>query len=249
MSALSSNEAEQGNNVEVSEDKVEVEVGDEVVEKEEEDSDEEDRETCESGLSAFAMAALNEYLAESTEAVDSLKLPAEDFKMSQFWFDEDSREMLAREALRAPLPDVTAERPRRNIALISAPSVWYTVEELRKSEGYDASVVVMEIDHRFESSMGAEFVYFDYNCVSDIPKELHGTFDYIMCGPPYVSTECVDKYLDAFKLLARHPKSPCSFVLGAILEDEFLERGFKMNDMEIKYSSKFCTPMRYYCNY
>lgn len=66
------------------------------VEKEEaeEDGSDEEKETCESGLSSFALAALNEYLAESTEAVDSLKLPAEDFKMSQFWFDEESREIL-----------------------------------------------------------------------------------------------------------------------------------------------------------
>jgi EEF1A lysine methyltransferase 1 len=224
-------------------------VKDENDEEEEEDNDE--LLSCENELSAFAMAALNQYLTESKGIVNELELPAENFKLSQFWFDEPSREMLAREALNAPLPDrqgAAADEPRR-IALVSAPSIWYTIEALKKSEGFPASVMVLDIDPRFESSIGDEFVLFDYNHAADIPAALHGTFDYMICAPPYVSIECIDKYIAAFKLLARHPNSPTAFVIGSIMEDAFAERGFGMKDMEIHYSSKFCTPMRYYCNY
>eukprot|EP00615_Pteridomonas_danica_P006866 CAMPEP_0114374686 /NCGR_PEP_ID=MMETSP0101-20121206/35810_1 /TAXON_ID=38822 ORGANISM="Pteridomonas danica, Strain PT" /NCGR_SAMPLE_ID=MMETSP0101 /ASSEMBLY_ACC=CAM_ASM_000211 /LENGTH=216 /DNA_ID=CAMNT_0001528567 /DNA_START=32 /DNA_END=679 /DNA_ORIENTATION=+ len=194
-------------------------------ENEDEDDDNE-LLSCESELSSFAMAALAEFRLENKiEEEDTSNIPKEDFGMSQFWWDDESSDMLAREAFSAPLPTQTAasedekDFPRR-VCLMSSPSIWYAVERLKKSEdGFNLDATVLDID---------PFVMYDYtNDLTEIPKELHGQFDYLVCAPPYMSTECVDKYLAAMDILAKHSKTPRAFVISSILEEAMIERGFK----------------------
>ena len=173
-------------------------------------------------------------------------------------WDDASSDVLAREALDVPLPpqeaaaadDSGGDSAPRRVALLSAPSVWYGLERVLAERGGKASVSLLEYDRRFEASAGPSYVFYDYNSPEAIPPELHRTFDYILAGPPYVALPCIDRYLEAFELLAKSPRTPRAIVIGATLEEGMAKRGYTLvEDVELAYRSKFCTPMRLYRKY
>ena len=237
---------------------------------EENESDDSDTErgpinfsALEDALSPATLAALRSHVAEQAETLDdgdSQQLPSEDFGMSQFWWDDDSSERLAMEAVHTPTGDgVALANSKKMIAILSAPSVWFGLKRAQSAAtvegGADQSPIcqaeatLLEYDKRFgeASSAGASFVYYDYAAPEALPPHLHKSFDYLFAGPPYVSEACIDKYLAAFDLLARHPNTPRALVIGASLEDALAARGFIMDEgFELGYQSKFCTPMRLY---
>ena len=168
----------------------------------------------------------------------------------------------------------SSTREPRKIGILSAPSVWLALQRLLARGANDVSELspnvsvafnagisasarddrhfLLEFDKRFASAaQGAfEFAFYDYSNLSTVPAELHGSCDYLLAGPPYISTPCIDLYIQAFDLLARHPDTPRAIVIGASLEEALAERGFVVaDDIELSYQSKFCTPMRLYRKY
>mmetsp|Transcript_89310 Transcript_89310/g.172994 ORF Transcript_89310/g.172994 Transcript_89310/m.172994 type:complete len:332 (+) Transcript_89310:14-1009(+) len=218
--------------------------------------------------------------ASSPQLVDTnsppeMVLPVENFGMSQFWWDDESAERLGEELIKVAQESRLAtaiavaetssnggggsdwqessKQPLR-LAILSAPSVWFGIHRLLAAKEpairAEFEVTLFEFDHRFASSAGASFTFFDYNELSDLPAEMAGSFDGMLAGPPYVSATCIDKYIEAFDVLARSTASPRSIVIGATLEEALAERGYDMaDDMVLSYQSKFCTPMKLFRKY
>lgn len=47
------------------------------------------------------------------------------------------------------------------------------------------------------------FVFYDFNDLSTLPQEMHGTFDLLVVDPPFIVKEVWEKYAAAVKLLAK----------------------------------------------
>ena len=153
-------------------------------------------------LSPETMAALRSHLIQADAAASadelaeaSFTMPSEDFRMSQFWWDEASSDLLAREAM------ATAAAPRC-LGVLSAPSVFLAVERFAAVGGELAEVaaatkpLLLEYDRRF-ASKGEAFVYFDFNDLASIPERLKGSCDYLVAGLPYFSVDCIEKYSES----------------------------------------------------
>lgn len=199
-------------------------------------------------LSPGALAALREHVSAKDEAnalasegsVETL--PTEDFGMSQFWWDDPSAEALGQEAL---------DTGARSVAVLSAPSVYNGLQRLlrRRPEAHPGvRVKLLEFDARFEATAGSDFHQYDYAALEALPSELHGSFDYLLAGPPYMSLSCLDEYLRAFDLLgARGADTPASFVASCTLQEPLQERGLVMvEEFKPGYQSKLSNPMRLY---
>ena len=256
----------------------------------------------EGALSPAALAALRCHVDEKISAGSVGGMPAEDFGMSQFWWDDASSDALGREALRelrrldqpAAGPgqgagDTGAEgapRRKRRIGVLSGPSVWFGLDRLlsgassqepaaRDAHPFGAAaaaltaasdpavsadpahatkpwgpeeveVVLLEFDKRFGAACGGAYHFYDYNDpIGTLPHALHGSCDYLVAGPPYVSDGCIGKYEEAFDLLAATGNTPRAIVIGASLEEALARRGYTMDEhLTLAYKSKFCTPMR-----
>lgn len=201
-------------------------------------------------LSESTLAALRQFVTEKEieevpeSAEEMISLPKENLGMSQFWWDDASSDQLAKEAIDAAIQTTGKAR----IVILSAPSVWFAMQRIQRPEGLELDVRLFEYDRRFEQTAGESFVYFNFNDLDTVPSELHGTCDFVISGPPYVSTDCVDKYVRAFELLARDAQTPQAMVIGATLEDHLTgQHDFTVaDDFDAGYQSKFCTPMLLY---
>ncbi|EXV06205.1 N6-adenine methyltransferase [Metarhizium robertsii] len=152
-------------------------------------------------LSAHALAALAEFNAErdahqskfeelKAQAEDDAQLSmtafTEDWNESQFWYSEETAEVLANELLEA-------SNPKTRIGVVSAPSVFVALRNiLRKLPASDRpKIVLLEHDPRF--GVFSEFVYYDFQQPLKLPNELKGSLDCIICDPPFLSEDCQTK--------------------------------------------------------
>lgn len=163
-------------------------------------------------LSADTFAALQEFYDEQearenekravpTACTDddgeiSIDSFGEDWQLSQFWYDDKTADLLARECLRQ-LPD------QGSVACISCPTVYFALRRhLMKTGDSVGSVKLFEFDKRF-SRVGKDFVFFDYKVPLDIPRELRERFDLVFADPPFLSEECLTKTAVTIKFLAK----------------------------------------------
>lgn len=169
-------------------------------------------------LSADTLAALQAHMAvqdvmkaEEGEEGTAAAAPgggglvSEDFGLSQFWYDDETQKTLAREVLKGAAGG--------KAAVISAPSVMNGIQ-LLKSKGWsfdaggEATVFIFEYDRRFDEAYPESFVYYDFNSPADVPEELKSSVDYILMDPPYLNSECVSKFLQTAKIIARRSRKP-----------------------------------------
>ncbi|KAF7709369.1 EEF1A lysine methyltransferase 1 isoform X1 [Silurus meridionalis] len=200
-------------------------------------------------LSDAALAALHEFYAEN-EAGDSAHRDSytvgaikEDWRMSQFWYSDETATRLAEEAIQQ------AGKQGR-IACISAPSVYQKLKQL-ESENVDGShcvsAVLLEFDRRF-TAYGDEFIFYDYNNPLCLPEDvLPQSFDIVIADPPYLSEECLSKVAVTVKYLT---KSKILLCTGAIME----EHARKLMDVKIcsylpKHNHNLANEFRCYVNY
>ncbi|MCJ8732413.1 hypothetical protein PDJAM_G00211130 [Pangasius djambal] len=200
-------------------------------------------------LSAAALAALQEFYAENeaghSALTHSYTLGAikEDWRMSQFWYSEETATRLAEEAIQQ-----AGEQGR--IACISAPSVYQKLKQL-ESENVDgshcASAVLLEFDRRF-AAYGDEFIFYDYNNPLCLPEDvLPQSFDIVIADPPYLSEECLSKVALTVKYLTKNKILLCT---GAIME----EHAGRLMDVKIcsylpKHNHNLANEFRCYVNY
>ncbi|XP_061696943.1 EEF1A lysine methyltransferase 1 isoform X2 [Syngnathoides biaculeatus] len=172
-------------------------------------------------LSAHTLAALLDFYEESraedtggdnSKPEDHFAVGAvgEDWRMSQFWYTDDTATRLAEELLHQ-----AGEGGR--IACVSAPSVYQKLKQLSGPVGGDsASVALLEYDRRF-SIYGDDFVFYDYNePLAPAERGLApGSFDVVLADPPYLSEECLTKVAQTVKYLSKGKVLLCT---GAIME-------------------------------
>lgn len=190
-------------------------------------------------LSESALSALLEFQAEQREQqenfqklydaaedrFDTTKEPTpikkiedfqEDWNLSQFWYNKETSDTLANEALLAAKIDLnnleelgTDLDQQKKIVIISAPSAYSSIlrilddvknhcdDNLRakisqKIEILLDRIYLFEFDSRFKF-LAKKFVHYDYNKPLFVPKELKGQFDVFIVDPPFLSKECHTK--------------------------------------------------------
>uniref|UniRef100_UPI00358FC356 EEF1A lysine methyltransferase 1-like isoform X1 n=1 Tax=Myxine glutinosa TaxID=7769 RepID=UPI00358FC356 len=164
-------------------------------------------------LSPFTLAALNDFYQEKLFKQDHGGVE-EDWHLSQFWYTSDTSLRLAREAL-------SSAGPAGRIACISSPSVYFKLKDLQKFTRPDISLSLLEFDQRFLTTVGNDFVFYDYNKPLMLPAGLPcHSYDVVLADPPYLNEECLTQVAKTIQLLAKDKIILCT---GSILKNKCKE--------------------------
>ncbi|XP_056292355.1 EEF1A lysine methyltransferase 1 [Pseudoliparis swirei] len=160
-------------------------------------------------LSSHALAALQEFYSESGARTGPDRFTVgeveEDWRMSQFWYSDETATRLAEELVRE-----AGEGGR--VACVCAPSVYQKLKQGSVLGSDRVAAVVLEFDRRF-AAYGDDFVFYDYNepLALDAPR----SFDVVLADPPYLSEECLSKVSQTVKHLSKGKVLLCT---GAVME-------------------------------
>ncbi|KAJ4825413.1 hypothetical protein Tsubulata_030907 [Turnera subulata] len=159
-------------------------------------------------LSSHALAALKEFLEEqqqqnhpSPPVVDQtaeseggetagggkVALVAEDWRLSQFWYDPLTAETVAKEVISLLSQNKNSNsnsNSTNRAACISCPTLYAYIKNIEPN----ACTQLLEYDNRFEQ-YGAEFTFYDYNQPQDLPAELKHAFQVVVADPPYLVSQ------------------------------------------------------------
>ncbi|XP_074662303.1 EEF1A lysine methyltransferase 1-like isoform X2 [Tubulanus polymorphus] len=161
-------------------------------------------------LSAATLAALQQFytekqVQESQDIEDATSMPSEDWQLSQFWYEDDTSEKLAKEAIA-----VAGEHGK--IVCLSSPSVYKKLKELNPVVD---SITLLEYDKRF-AKYGQDFIFYDYNEPCRLPSNLQGQVDIVVADPPFLTDVCLEKVKQSIEFMAKDKIILCT---GAIMED------------------------------
>jgi len=202
----------------------------------------------ETTLSAHTLAALQEFLFEQEEQERKLRdahhlqdeskdvTITENWELSQFWYDDKTAEILAKEA-------IYAAGSNGRIACISAPTAYRKIKEL-KPETCD--VICLEFDERFKV-FGKDFVFYDYKEPLKLAPELREQFDVVIADPPFLSEECLTKMALSMKYLSKKNLILCT---GAIMED-LAQKLLKLKTCKVqpRHANGLQNKLLFYTNY
>ncbi|KAF6717034.1 Protein-lysine N-methyltransferase N6amt2 [Oryzias melastigma] len=200
-------------------------------------------------LSAHTLAALQEFYEETGTGPDHKAVPSdlfsvgalkEDWRMSQFWYSDETATRLAEEMVRE-----AGEGGR--IACVSAPSVYQKLKQGVVDGSERVTAIVFEFDRRF-STYGEDFIFYDYNKPLSLPESVEPhSFDVVLADPPYLSEECLSKVAETIKYLSRGKVLLCT---GAIMENlakDLLD--VKMCSFEPHHNRNLSNEFRCFVNY
>nr|XP_046260681.1 EEF1A lysine methyltransferase 1 [Scatophagus argus] len=200
-------------------------------------------------LSAHTLAALQEFYneskaspAHSTAPSDRFAVGAveEDWRMSQFWYSDETATQLAEEVVRE-----AGEGGR--IACVSAPTVYQKLKQGLVDGSDRVSAVVLEYDRRF-ATYGDDFIFYDYNEPLSLGDNVAPrSFDIVLADPPYLSEGCLSKVAQTIKYLSKGKVLLCT---GAIMENlakDLLD--VKMCSFLPKHNRNLSNEFRCYVNY
>ena len=127
----------------------------------------------------------------------SMDLFGEDWNASQFWYTDATARTLASQLLDGITKDSA-------IAVVSAPSVYVQLRNILAECGAESrpKICLLEFDRRFEV-LGSDFVFYDFQHPLQLPAELRGQFDRVICDPPFLSEDCQAKTALTVRFLAR----------------------------------------------
>jgi len=129
---------------------------------------------------------------------------AEDWHLSQFWYDDATSEKLATEAVEQSAGSL--------IGCISTPSVFKAIKRLFPAQ----AVYLLEYDQRF-SRYGDAFIPYDYSEPLNVPAHLHHSLQVVVADPPYISEECQSKTVETIRLVAS-PTAKIIINTGRVME-------------------------------
>lgn len=165
-------------------------------------------------LSSHALAALQEFKAEETARKDQFarlfqelenrfddlqKVSIDDFKedwqLLQFWYADETAEILAKALLEGADEDTV-------VCIASAPSVYAAVTKLPADQVPTKHIYLLEYDKRFEVMAGKKYFHFyDYNTPDDVPEVLRNKCHRLLIDPPFLEEECQTKSAKAARNL------------------------------------------------
>jgi len=175
-------------------------------------------------LSAHTLLALQEFMREQgggdDEATENdgdndsaaTTLLSEDWRMSQFWYDDATSATVA-----AEVHHLASTSPNFRVACIACPTLFV---ELKKRYP-EISAQLYEYDRRF-GKYGSKFTFYDYNSPLDVPIEHQNDFQLVVADPPYLSKECLEKTVETMKLIAAESAS-FMVLSGAVQESRVWE--------------------------
>jgi len=180
----------------------------------------------------------------------SMSVFAEDWNASQFWYDDSTATKLARQ-----LVDGASAETR--IAVISAPSVFLQLKNLLASKDEDKrpKIVLLEFDERF--AVFKEFVKYDFEKPTRLAADLKGSFDRIICDPPFLSEDCQTKAALTVRWLAKCWASDCDFRMilctgermESLIHRLYAKIGIHTTDFEVKHAKGLSNEFHCYSNF
>ncbi|KAH7675266.1 Protein-lysine N-methyltransferase Efm5/EEF1AKMT1 protein [Dioscorea alata] len=137
-------------------------------------------------LSSRTLEALKEFLSEQNSLgigvggeeggeADDVRLVTEDWRLSQFWYDQVTAETVVNE-IRALCSSASSR-----VACVACPTLYAYLKKIEPN----ISVQLLEYDKRFEQ-YGSDFTFYDYNQPEDLPLELKHSFQVVVADPPYL---------------------------------------------------------------
>uniref|UniRef100_A0AAV1U3F4 N(6)-adenine-specific DNA methyltransferase 2 n=1 Tax=Peronospora matthiolae TaxID=2874970 RepID=A0AAV1U3F4_9STRA len=204
-------------------------------------------------LSADTLAALQAHL--KTQEAEEDAAVSEDFRLSQFWYDDRTGRALAQEAI--------DQSKKMRIAFVSTPAAYrdfLKIQEESDSPIDGDNVFLFEYDRRFHEKYGPHFVFYDYNEPTKLPEQFHHFFDYVLVDPPYLNTNCMSKFAETMRWLAKDVKvvpgkadeilNPCTFITARMLRKEMhANLGFTPSGFTPTFESKLSNQFLTYTNY
>lgn len=113
-----------------------------------------------------------------------MELFKEDWQLSQFWYTEETANILADALLKGADPETV-------IAIVSAPSVYAAIQKRPKELIPTEHIFLFEYDTRFELLAGKEhYFFYDYVNPLGISDKLKGKVNRILIDPPFLNYKC-----------------------------------------------------------
>ncbi|KAL0333575.1 UNVERIFIED_CONTAM: EEF1A lysine methyltransferase 1 [Sesamum angustifolium] len=166
-------------------------------------------------LSSQALEALKEFLAEqnreleAADDVEEVALVAEDWRLSQFWYDLRTAETVA-----AEVAALCQTLPSPLVSCIACPTLYAYLKKIVP----EVPAQLLEYDKRFEQ-YGTDFTFYDYNQPEDIPSSLKHSFPIVVADPPYLSKECLEKVAETIRYLSIPGESYLLLLTGEVQKD------------------------------
>lgn len=125
-------------------------------------------------------------------SIDQFK---EDWQLSQFWYSDETSDVLAKALLEGADADTV-------ICIASAPAVYAAVTRIPEDELPTKHIYLLEFDTRFGVMAGKDhFFKYDYNAPDDIPEQLRNKCHRLLIDPPFLEEECQTKSAQAARNL------------------------------------------------
>ncbi|KAG7399822.1 EEF1A lysine methyltransferase 1 [Phytophthora boehmeriae] len=206
-----------------------------------------------SELSADTLAALQAHLQSQQAAQDADV--SEDFRLSQFWYDDKTGRALAQEAI-----DHSKDK---RVAFVSTPAAYRDFLKIQEESDTPIdgdNVFLFEFDRRFDEKYGDHFVFYDYNTPTELPEKFHHFFDYVLMDPPYLNANCMGKFAATMRWLSKDVEAvpgqndrilnPCTFITARMLRKNiYADLGFKPSGFYPTFESKLSNQFLTYTNY
>ncbi|XP_059462425.1 uncharacterized protein LOC132191429 [Corylus avellana] len=206
-------------------------------------------------LSSKTLSALKEFLAQQNQSLgvepdpdnvengeeqeEEVALVTEDWRLSQFWYNRETAETVAREVL------TLCQLSNSRVACIACPTLYAYLKKLN----HNIDVQLLEYDKRFERH-GSEFTFYDYNRPEELPSELKHAYRIVVADPPYLSKECLEKVSEAISFLSRPQESYLLLLTGEVQKDRAAElMGLRPCGFRPRHSSKLGNEFRLFTNY
>ncbi|KAF1982019.1 hypothetical protein K402DRAFT_212562 [Aulographum hederae CBS 113979] len=179
----------------------------------------------------------------------------EDWQASQFWYSDETATTLAEQLLDGATDDSA-------IAVVSAPSCFIQLKNLLASDRYSIKprLLLLEFDERF--GVFKEFHFYNFEKPTQLPPELKGQFDRIICDPPFLSEDCQTKAALTVRWLSKNwssiEESPSSPLRLLVCTGERMEQlisrlygkaGIRTTSFEIQHSKGLSNEFRCYANF
>ncbi|KAH0455545.1 hypothetical protein IEQ34_015577 [Dendrobium chrysotoxum] len=163
-------------------------------------------------LSEHTLQALKEFLSEQSsatgESLEDVRLVAEDWRLSQFWYDRDTAETIAEE-----IRNLFAST-RSPVACVACPTLYAYLKKIDPG----IPVQLLEYDKRFEQ-YGSDYIFYDYNLPEELPPESKQAYKIIVADPPYLSKECLEKVAQTISYLSQREEHYLLLLTGEVQKE------------------------------